>query len=50
MKNKRKMMSMIILVIAIVLVVFTYINANNSYEEKIISKPNKVIKEMTQLQ
>ena len=37
MKNKRKIMSMIILVIAIVLVVFTYINANNSYEEKIIS-------------
>ena len=37
-------MSMIILVIAIVLVVFTYLNANNSYEEKTINEPNKVTK------
>ena len=44
MKNKRKMMSMIVLVIAIVLVVFTYLNVNNLYEEKIIIKPNKVNK------
>ena len=44
MKNKRKMMPMIILSIAIVTVVFTYLNANNSYEEKIINKPNKITK------
>ncbi len=37
MKNKRKIMSIIILVITIVLVVFTYLNANNPYEEKIIN-------------
>ena len=37
MKNKRKIMSIIILVITIVLVVFTYLNANNAYEEKIIN-------------
>ena len=44
MKNKRKMMPMIILSIAIVTVVFTYLNASNSYEEKIINKPNKITK------
>ena len=44
MKNKIKKMPMIVLVIAIVLVVFTYLNSNNSYEEKIINKPNKVTK------
>lgn len=44
MKNKRKMMSMIVLVISLVIVVFTYLNENNSYEEKTINEPNKVTK------
>ena len=44
MKNKRKMMSMIVLVISLVIVVFTYLNENNSYEKKTINEPNKVTK------
>ena len=46
MKNKIKRMPMIVLAIVLVTVVFTYLNANNSYEEKIINKPNKVTKKI----